>query len=187
MPVAASSADLADDFLAQFQVQSVSFVLFLSWLTVHDFHAQFQVQLARCFAQPALQVGGRCCCCAWPSCWVHIVVCKRSPRIRAGVTVVAAGAAGLDTAHAVPVCSQCCGQPSTCLLALPLCLQVVVATDTSLAESIRIDEFCHANGIAFIKVLAAGAVSTAADALHADPVADALHADPVADALHTLL
>lgn len=29
--------------------------------------------------------------------------------------------------------------------------QVVVATDTPLAESIRIDEFCHANGIAFIK------------------------------------
>ncbi|PRW20689.1 Ubiquitin-activating enzyme E1 2 isoform A [Chlorella sorokiniana] len=29
--------------------------------------------------------------------------------------------------------------------------QVVVATDTLLAESIRIDEFCHANGIAFIK------------------------------------
>ncbi|KAL4450533.1 hypothetical protein ABPG77_000889, partial [Micractinium sp. CCAP 211/92] len=29
--------------------------------------------------------------------------------------------------------------------------QVVVLTETPLAESIRIDEFCHANGIAFIK------------------------------------
>lgn len=32
-----------------------------------------------------------------------------------------------------------------------------MATDTPLAESIRIDEFCHANGIAFIKVGQLGA------------------------------
>ena len=32
--------------------------------------------------------------------------------------------------------------------------QVVVATETSLAESIRVDDFCHAQGIAFIKASA---------------------------------
>ena len=31
-------------------------------------------------------------------------------------------------------------------------VQVVVATETSLAGSVRVDEFCHANSIAFIKV-----------------------------------
>jgi hypothetical protein len=30
--------------------------------------------------------------------------------------------------------------------------QVVVATELPLAESIRVDEWCHSNGVAFIKV-----------------------------------
>jgi ubiquitin-activating enzyme E1 len=30
-------------------------------------------------------------------------------------------------------------------------LQVVVATNTPLVEALRIDEFCHANGVAFIR------------------------------------
>jgi 6-phosphogluconate dehydrogenase len=38
---------------------------------------------------------------------------------------------------------------------------VVVLTETSLAESIRIDDFCHANGIAFIKVGLSGGRSGA--------------------------
>lgn len=33
----------------------------------------------------------------------------------------------------------------------PLCQQVVVLTEAPLAEAIRVDEYCHAHGIAFIK------------------------------------
>ena len=105
---------------------------------------------------------------------MHIAVCKRTLRVRAGVTV-AAGAAGLAAAHAVlSAATPADRRPPACL---PLCLQVVVATDTSLAESIRIDEFCHANGIAFIKVRRLLLVLSMLQLMPSlIPAADALHA-----------
>lgn len=54
-------------------------------------------------------------------------------------------------------CCQRTSSPPAPHTSPPPQAQVVVATDTSLAECIRIDDFCHANGIAFIKVRCVGA------------------------------
>lgn len=120
VPVAASSADLADDFLAQFQV---------------------------CFCLTNLCACG-CEGCAW---W--------SSMARSGRWWWQRNAAYMPRVPLLARYCRCCSM----LAATPYRTfwQVVVATDTTLAESIRIDEFCHANGIAFIKVRCRSAAALA--------------------------